>query len=83
VDKAGLVEEIPDQLEISAPGKVKILCNPAKSWHVLSAPIKPNSGPFVQLVVPSPLLRKERVLTPWLDWIQSDPFREGGEATTL
>ena len=78
VNQAGDVEEILDQLDIHHPELVKVIANPGKSWKVLAAPTKSNAGPFVKLTVPGPLMRKERVLQPWVDWIQSDPFREGG-----
>lgn len=69
----GTRREIPDDQE----GMV-IVANPSKAWNLLIAPIKAGAGPFAKLVIPGFMGRPERVLTPWVDWIQGDPTREGG-----
>jgi hypothetical protein len=48
------------------------------SWPTLAAPVRSRAGPFVKLVIPSLPGFPERVLEPWVDWIQSDPVRDGG-----
>jgi len=56
----------------------RVLVNPVKSWPTLAAPTKSGAGPFVKLMVPGLPGRQDLVLEPWVDWIQSDPAREGG-----
>lgn len=56
----------------------RVVVNPVKSWPTLAAPTKSGAGPFVKLMVPGLPGRQDFVLEPWIDWIQSDPAREGG-----
>lgn len=70
--------EIPDDWDHIHADICQVLGNPGRQWKVLSVKIKPGAGPFLKATVPQPLLRKEKELEPWVDWIASDPFREGG-----
>lgn len=73
VDAQGTRKELPDD----EPG-CQVIAHPPESWLVLSAPVKSRAGPFVKLAIPDLPGRPERVLEPWVDWIQSDPVRDGG-----
>lgn len=64
-----------DKIDVTNP---EVICHPPKVWQLLTAPIKSGAGPFVKMVIPAILRRPEIVLEPWVDWIQSDIFREGG-----
>lgn len=77
-DQTGKQSELPDMLDLTDPDKVKVVARPSKSWKVLTAPIKTGSGPFIKLAIPGQLGRKDQELRPWVDWIPSDPFRDGG-----
>lgn len=78
LDQNGKETELADRLDKTDPDTVKFLANPGKTWKVLTAPVKNNAGPFVRLIIPGPLGRREHELVPWKDWIPSDPFRDGG-----
>lgn len=58
---------------------VTVVANPARDWRLISAAMKPGKGPFVKVTAPVfPVTQPERVLVPWVDWIQADLIREGG-----
>jgi hypothetical protein len=78
VAQDGSTCELPAELDVHQPHSVSVLANPGKQWKVLTSKVKLGAGPFVKATVPQPLLRGDRVLEPWVDWIASDPFREGG-----
>jgi hypothetical protein len=73
LDQAGIRKEVPDE----APDAT-VIANPTLEWPTLTAAIKPGAGPFVKLAVPGLPGNQERVLTPWVDWVQSNPGRDGG-----
>lgn len=78
VGQDGTKIELPeeaDKLDLNNP---EVICNPSKVWQLLTAPVKSGAGPFIKMVIPPILRRPEIVLEPWVDWIQSDIFREGG-----
>jgi hypothetical protein len=80
---SGAKKEVPAEMDMHTPDLLKVVCNPGKQWNVLAVKTKNNAGPFVKAVAPSPvpghpLTLRERVMEPWVDWISSDPFREGG-----
>jgi len=56
----------------------QVIVNVPESWPTLAAPTKSGAGPFVRLVIPALPGREDRVLEPWVSWIQADPIREGG-----
>lgn len=70
--------ELPHDFDVTNPIFVQVVVNPSKKWQLLTAKIKSSSGPFVRMVIPGLPGREEIVLTPWVDWIPSDPLREGG-----
>lgn len=70
--------ELPRELESTNPGDLQVVVNPSKKWQLLTAPVKSACGPFMRLVIPGLPGRAEIVLEPWVDWIPSDPLREGG-----
>jgi len=75
LDQAGVRKEVPDE----SPD-AQVIANPTLEWPTLTAAIKSGAGPFVKLVVPGLPggSTPERVLVPWVDWVQSDPGRDGG-----
>jgi hypothetical protein len=73
LDAAGTRKELADD----APD-CRVVVNAPESWPTLAAPVKNRAGPFVKLAIPGVLGREDRVLEPWVSWVQSDPFREGG-----
>jgi len=77
-DQTGATAELPDMHDRFEPDTVKVVASPNLQWKVIPAPIKSGAGPFVKFTVPGPLGRKAKELRPWLDWIPSDPFRDGG-----
>jgi len=74
----GTQTEIADQLDRTDPDTVKVVANPSEQWNLLTSPVCSGFGPLVKMTVPGVLGRKERVLTPWVEWIPSDPLRGGG-----
>jgi hypothetical protein len=70
--------ELPHDFELTNPIFLQVVVNPSKKWQLLTAKVRPNSGPFVRMVIPGLPGRAEIVLEPWFDWIPSDPLREGG-----
>ncbi len=70
--------ELPVDAEKMDVTNPEVICNPPKVWQLLTAPVKSGAGPFVKMVIPPILRRPEIILEPWVDWIQSDVFREGG-----
>lgn len=77
-NQVGATAELPDMHDRLEPDTIKVVAKPSLDWKVIPAPIKSGAGPFVKFTVPGPLGRKARELRPWLDWIPSDPFRDGG-----
>lgn len=70
--------ELPHDFDATDPIFLQVVVNPSKKWQLLTAKVKSASGPFVRMVIPALPGREEIVLTPWVDWIPSDPLREGG-----
>lgn len=70
--------ELPHDFDVTDPLSLQVVVNPSKSWQLLTAKVKSSSGPFVRMVIPALPGREEIVLDPWLDWIPSDPLRDGG-----
>lgn len=70
--------ELPQDFDTSNPVFLQVVVNPSKKWQLLTAKVKSNAGPFVRLVIPGLPGRAEIVLDPWIDWIPSDPLRDGG-----
>lgn len=70
--------ELPREFDTFNPEELQVIVNPSKKWQLLTAPIKSAAGPFVKMVIPGLPGRGEIVLEPWVDWIPSDPLREGG-----
>lgn len=70
--------ELPKEFDVTDPSALQVVVNPSKSWQLLTAKVKSASGPFVRMVIPGLPGRGEIVLEPWVDWIPSDPLREGG-----
>jgi hypothetical protein len=70
--------ELPRDFDITNPNFLQVVVNPSQKWQLLTAPIKSSAGPFVKLVVPGLPSRPEIFLAPWIDWIPSDPLRDGG-----
>ena len=70
--------ELPRDFDITNPNFLQVVVNPSQKWQLLTAPIKSSAGPFVKLVVPGLPGRPEIFLAPWIDWIPSDPLRDGG-----
>jgi hypothetical protein len=78
LNQNGVRVELPKEFDITDPETLQVAVNPSKSWQLLTAKVKSASGPFVRMVVPGLPGRGEIVLEPWVDWIPSDPLREGG-----
>lgn len=78
IGRDGLKVELPEEADKLDSTNPEVICNPPKVWQLLTAPVKSGAGPFVKMVIPSILRRPEINLEPWVDWIQSDIFREGG-----
>ena len=70
--------ELPRDFEVTDPTSLQVVVNPSKKWQLLTAPVKPAAGPFVRLAIPGLPGRSEIFLVPWVDWIPSDPLRDGG-----
>jgi len=75
---AGERIELPREIETTSPDQLQVVVKPSAKWQLLTAPVKSSSGPFVRMVIPGLPGRAEIVLEPWVDWIPSDPLREGG-----
>jgi len=76
--KVGLVVDGSGSRKELADDACEVIANLPESWPTLAAPTRNGGGPFVKLVVPGILGRPETVLEPWVDWVQSDPLRDGG-----
>lgn len=72
----GTLSEVPEFQDKERPGLCQVLSNPASEWPVIAAPVRNSMGPVVR--VARVTLEGERVFTPFLDWIASDPTRSGG-----
>jgi hypothetical protein len=70
--------ELPSDFEVTNPTLLQVVVNPSKKWQLLTAKVKSNAGLFVRLVIPGLPGHSEIVLNPWVDWIPSDPLRDGG-----
>lgn len=73
LSQAGVRKEVPDEAS-----ETQVIANPTLEWPTLTAAIKHGAGPFVKLAVPGLPGNPERVLAPWVDWVQSNPGRDGG-----
>jgi hypothetical protein len=78
IGQDGAKIEIPVEANVTDPTNPQVICHPPKVWQLLTAPVRSAAGPFVKMVIPAILRRPEIVLEQWVDWIQSDIFREGG-----
>lgn len=78
INQLGERIELPQEFDTSNPISLQVVVNPSKKWQLLTAKVKSNAGPFVKLVIPGLPGRAEIVLDPWVDWIPSDPLRDGG-----
>lgn len=78
INQLGERVELPQDFDTSNPTSLQVVVNPSKKWQLLTAKVKSNAGPFVKLVIPGLPGRAEIVLDPWVDWIPSDPLRDGG-----
>jgi hypothetical protein len=75
----GRKHEVPDTLDADEPETLRVVANPAGQWPMIAGPTKRGTGPVVQVVVPPDVWHRHgRELTPWQDWLQADPMREGG-----
>lgn len=64
------------QMEIPDDAKgLKIECNPAEDWNLLSLPTRDG---YIQNVFIPRIGRENISLKPWEEWLQSDPTRKGG-----
>ena len=70
--------ELPFEFDLTHQQELSVIVNPSKKWQLLTAKVRSGAGPFVKLVVPELPRRPEIVLEPWVDWMPSDPMREGG-----
>jgi hypothetical protein len=78
LNQLGEQVELPSDFEVTNSIFLQVVVNPSKKWQLLTAKVKSNAGPFVRLVIPGLPGRSEIVLGPWIDWIPSDPLRDGG-----
>lgn len=58
-------------------GDVVVLVNVPESWPMVAAPMKRNGGRVKEIRRPRTVLKFD-VLVPFVDWVASDPLREGG-----
>ena len=78
VGQDGSKIELPVEANEVTPTNPEVICHPPKVWQLLTAQVKSGAGPFVKMVIPALPRRPEIVLEQWVDWVQSDIFREGG-----
>jgi hypothetical protein len=75
-NQKGDKKEVPVDMDLHTPDLLQVICNPGLQWNVLAVKVKSNAGPFTKAEAPTST--KLRPLANWVDWIPSDPFREGG-----
>lgn len=73
---ATLVDPVGSKVEAPLE-EVQVQAHPPTDWYLIMVPIKPRAGRVVGLKIPS-LRSNPTVLTPWYDWVPSDPIRSGG-----
>ena len=78
LNQSGERVELPQDFDVTDPISLQVAVNPSKHWQMLTAKVKSASGPFIRMIIPGLPGRAEIVLDPWIDWIPSDPLREGG-----
>lgn len=77
VNQAGRRVEVADSMETDEPEVLQVVAHPPTAWPFVALPTRRLTGPVVTVTIPNPRTR-DRDLNTWVDWVPSDPLREGG-----